>query len=68
VRIFVDNNPWQQMQAGDLDAFVQPTEVAAIEVYPASAMMPVEFQTSGADCSAVVVWTKANVNRRVKSK
>jgi hypothetical protein len=68
VRIFVDNNPWQQMQPGDLDAFVQPTEVAAIEVYPAGSMMPVEFQTSGADCSAVVVWTKANVNRRVRSK
>jgi hypothetical protein len=68
VRIFVDNNPWQQLEAGDLDAFVQPSEVAAIEIYPAGSMMPVEFQTSGSDCSAVVVWTKVNVNRRTKKK
>ncbi len=25
--------------------------------------LPVEFTTGGADCSAVVIWTKQNVNR-----
>jgi hypothetical protein len=30
--------------------------------------MPVEFQSPGGDCAAVVVWTKLNVNRRTKSK
>ena len=28
--------------------------------------MPVEFQSLGGDCAAVVVWTKLNVNRRAK--
>jgi hypothetical protein len=63
----VDGSRWQQLQPGDLDAFVRPEEVAAIEVYPGGSTMPVEFQTSGADCAAVVVWTKLNVNRRVKN-
>jgi hypothetical protein len=67
VTIYVDGSRWQQLQPGDLDAFVRPEEVAAIEVYPGGSTMPVEFQTSGADCAAVVVWTKLNVNRRVKN-
>ena len=66
VTIYVDGSRWQQLEAGDLDAFVRPEEVAAIEVYPGGGTMPVEFQTSGADCAAVVVWTKLNVNRRAK--
>jgi len=66
VTIYVDGSRWQQLEAGDLDAFVRPQEVAAIEVYPGGGVMPVEFQTAGADCAAVVVWTKLNVNRRVK--
>jgi hypothetical protein len=68
VTIFVDNSKFQQMEAGDLDTYVKPEEVAAIEVYQAGASMPVEFQTSGADCSAIVVWTKMNVDRRNRKK
>ena len=68
VTIYVDNSRWQQMEAGDLDSFVKPDEVAAIEVYQSGASMPVEFQTSGSDCSAVVVWTKMNVDRRNRKR
>jgi hypothetical protein len=68
VTIFVDNSKFQQMEAGDLDSYVKPEEVAAIEVYQSGASMPVEFQTSGADCSAIVVWTKLNVERRNRKK
>lgn len=68
VTIYVDNSKFQQMEAGDLDSFVKPEEVAAIEVYQSGASMPVEFQTSGADCSAIVVWTKLNVERRNRKK
>ena len=67
VNVFVDGSRWQQLEAGDLDSFVRPQDVAAIEVYPGGGSMPVEFQSSGGDCAAVVVWTKLNVNRRVKS-
>jgi hypothetical protein len=68
VTIYVDNSKFQQMEAGDLDSYVKPDEVAAIEVYQAGASMPVEYQTSGADCSAIVVWTKLNVERRNRKK
>jgi hypothetical protein len=64
VTIFVDGSKWQQLEAGDLDAFLKPDEVAAIEFYQAGAAMPVEFSTPGADCAAVVAWTKMNVMRR----
>ena len=67
VTIYVDGSRWQQLEAGDLDAFVRPEEVAAIEIYAGGSTMPVEFQTSGADCAAVVIWTKLNVNRKAKS-
>jgi hypothetical protein len=63
VNIFVDGSKWQQLEAGDLDSFIKPDEVAAIEVYQTGTTMPVEFTSGGADCSAVVVWTKQNVNR-----
>ena len=67
VNVYVDGSRWQQMEAGDLDSFVRPQDVAAIEVYPGGGSMPVEFQSTGGDCAAVVVWTKLNVNRKVKN-
>jgi Carboxypeptidase regulatory-like domain/TonB-dependent Receptor Plug Domain len=66
VNVYVDGSRWQQMEAGDLDSFVRPQDVAAIEVYPGGGSMPVEFQSAGGDCAAVVVWTKLNVNRKGK--
>jgi hypothetical protein len=67
VNVYVDGSKWQQLEAGDLDSFVRPQDVAAIEVYPGGGSMPVEFQSSGGDCAAVVVWTKLNVNRKTRS-
>jgi hypothetical protein len=63
VTVFVDGAPWQQLDPGDLDTFVQPNEVAAIEVYN-GASIPGQFTTPGSNCSAVVVWTKTRVDRR----
>ncbi|HEX5971620.1 MAG TPA: carboxypeptidase regulatory-like domain-containing protein [Gemmatimonadaceae bacterium] len=63
VTVFVDGAPWQQLDPGDLDTFVQPNEVAAIEVYN-GASIPAQFTTPGQSCSAVVVWTKTRVDAR----
>jgi hypothetical protein len=65
VTMFVDGAQWQQLEPGDLDSFVQPGEVAAIEVYNGSAV-PAQFTTPGQNCAAVVVWTKTRVLRRGK--
>ena len=63
VTMFVDGSQWQQISPGDLDSYVQPNEVAAIEVY-SGAGLPVQFSTAGQNCAAVVVWTKTRVQRR----
>lgn len=63
VTIYVDGAPWQQIEPGDLDTFVQPNEVAAVEVYNGT-NIPVQFTTPGQSCAAVVVWTKTRVDRR----
>lgn len=63
VTIYVDGAPWQQIEPGDLDTFVQPNEVAAVEVYN-GASIPAQFTTPGQSCAAVVVWTKTRVDRR----
>jgi len=68
VNIYLDGNLWQQQQPGDIDAFVQPAEVAAIEVYT-TANIPAEFiPPGGGQCTTVVVWTSFTADRRQKVK
>jgi hypothetical protein len=65
VTVFVDGAMWQQLSPGDLDSFVRPNEVAAVEVY-SGAQIPPQFTTIGQSCTAVVVWTKTRVLSRGK--
>jgi hypothetical protein len=65
VTVFMDGAEWKQLDAGDLDSFVRPGEVSAIEVYP-STNVPAQFTTAGSNCAAVVVWTKMRVESRSK--
>ena len=65
VTVFVDGAAWQQLTPGDLDSFVRPEEVAAVEVYN-GVQVPAQFATIGQTCSAVVVWTKTRVVQRGK--
>lgn len=65
VTVWVDGAQWQSMEAGDLDSFVRPEEVAAVEVYNGISVPP-QFVTVGQSCSAVVVWTKMRVQSRKK--
>jgi hypothetical protein len=65
VTVFVDGAAWQQLSPGDLDSFVRPEEVAAVEVYGGT-QVPAQFTTPGQSCSAIVVWTKTRVLKRGK--
>lgn len=65
VTYWVDGAQWQSLEPGDLDSFVRPEEVAAVEIYHGSSI-PAQFQTPGQGCSAVVVWTKTRVMKRGK--
>jgi hypothetical protein len=58
VMIWVDGTMWQQMQPGDIDDFVRPHELGAIEVYSPT-NTPAEFQSrGGASCATIVAWTQ----------
>ena len=64
VTFYVDGSPWQQMTPGDLDQFVRPEEVAALEVYNGSTTPP-QFQQPGmSGCTTVVIWTQRRINRK----
>jgi hypothetical protein len=66
VMTWVDNVVWREMTPGDIDDFVQPSEVRAVEVY-SSSNTPPQFQMAGqTSCATIVVWTNRYVNRRIK--
>jgi len=64
VAVWIDGTQWQQLAPGDIDDFVKPHELAAIEVYSPTTT-PAEY--SGANrgsCSTIVVWTVRRLDRR----
>lgn len=63
VAIWIDGSPWQQMQPGDVDDFVRPYELAAIEVYSPMSTPSEYQQLKRGNCSTVVVWTERRLDR-----
>lgn len=62
VNFRVDGQPWTSMTPGDIDDYVQPADVVAVEVYHGSETPP-EFQQAGqTSCATVVVWTRAKTS------
>jgi hypothetical protein len=50
--------PFQSLAGSDANAFVNPNEVAALEVYQA-AFVPAQFMgPAGQACTTIVIWTK----------
>ena len=62
VAIWIDGTQWQQMEPGDVDAYVRAQEVEAIEVYGPS-NTPIEFQGRSGSCTTIIVWTARRINR-----
>ena len=61
VNYYVDGTPWQTLQAGDIDTYVRPSEIVAVEVYHGS-QTPPQFTPAGqGSCATIVVWTIAKV-------
>lgn len=61
VAYWVDGSPWEQMQPGDIDGFVRPSEIVAIEVYHGNTAPPQYTKPGRSSCAAIVVWTQARV-------
>lgn len=66
VTVIVDGARWREMSPGDIDDFVQPSEVRAVEIYPSSST-PARFEMPGSTkCVTVVVWTVRSTDRKRK--
>lgn len=64
VNIWVDGTLWQQLEPGDVDDFVKPHELAALEVY-SSTSTPAEYAPAGrSSCSTIVGWTTRRLDRK----
>jgi carboxypeptidase family protein len=62
VNYFVDDQPWTTMTPGDIDDFVRPNEMVAVEVYHGSTAPP-RYQIAGqSSCAVVVIWTQAKMS------
>lgn len=61
VTYWVDNTPWETMTPGDIDNFVRPNEIVAIEVYHGSQTPPQFTRPGQSGCAAIVVWTEARI-------
>ena len=68
VNYVVDGSPWVSMNPGDIDSFVLPDNVGAIEVYH-GAETPAQFVVPGqGGCATIVIWTKWRLDRFNKNK
>lgn len=55
--IFLDGHHMKNLSADDINAFVEPKNIAGIEVY-AGAEQPPQFQEGLGGCGSIVIWTK----------
>ena len=63
VMVWVDGTMWQQMEAGDIDDFVKPHELAAIEVFSPT-NTPSEYTVKGGSCMTILAWTYRRLDKR----
>ena len=67
MNFWVDGTQWQTMSPGDIDQYVRPDELVAIEVYHGSGT-PAQFTSPGqSGCATIVAWTVARVRPDSKS-
>lgn len=68
VNFVVDGTKWTEMTPGDIDDYVRPDEMRAVEIYNGSTV-PAEFQDPGrSSCTTVVVWTVRRTEAFVRKK
>jgi CarboxypepD_reg-like domain/Carboxypeptidase regulatory-like domain len=60
VAYVIDGHPFLEMQEGELDEYVRPDDVGAIEVYQES-QVPHSLAGTRTDCINIVIWTKGRL-------
>jgi len=64
VNVYVDGTYWEPMTPGDVDSYVRPNEVVAVEVYHGSETPPQFTKPGQSSCATIVVWTLARARPR----
>jgi hypothetical protein len=60
VQYYVDDMPWQSAEPGDINNFVNGSEVVGVEVYQGSNTPP-NYARAMRDCVTIVLWTKFRI-------
>ena len=54
---YIDGHHFRNLNGDDIDTWVQPKEIAGIEVYTGPGRPP-QFHEAMSDCGSIVIWTK----------
>jgi hypothetical protein len=57
VRYFVDGMEWQSAQPGDINQFVNGSEIVGAEIYQGTTA-PAQYSRGMGDCTTIVLWTR----------
>jgi hypothetical protein len=60
VQYILDDMPWQSASPGDINQFVNGSEVVAAEIYQAS-NVPAQYSRGMQNCTTIVLWTRARI-------
>ena len=60
VQYILDDLPWQSASPGDINQFVNGSEVVAAEIYQAS-NVPAQYSRGMQSCTTIVLWTRARI-------
>lgn len=60
VQYYVDDTPWMSISPGDINSFVNGSEVVALEVYQ-GATVPVQYTRGMSTCTTIVLWTRFKI-------
>jgi hypothetical protein len=61
VNYVIDNVPYKEQSPGDINDYMRPGELEAVEVY-SGATTPGQFSSAGStSCTTIVMWTKTRV-------
>ena len=63
VQYYVDDMPWQSAEPGDINQFVNPNEVVAVEVYQGPSV-PAQYSRGMGGCTTIVLWTRFKIRDR----
>jgi hypothetical protein len=60
---YVDDMPWLSTEPGDVNQFVNASEVVAVEVYQGS-NVPAQYSRGMGNCTTIVLWTRFKIRDR----